>query len=228
MDGGDWLVERFEAHRSHLRGGRRPNAGLARRRRRRRPGDLAPPEPGGRHRGREPARVAHDGRCPHVPRHAPLAALAGPGLRRRSRAGSDREPRPVDRPSGRRGARRLGGPGVARGAGGADTGRTVGVRHARHVRPAVRRDRPHARALPHGDPAAGESGTPPGPRRSDPEHPSRLDSRSSTTDHDRKPAARLRQPLRRCERRRLRAATCRPPGSAPPCAHRATGRARPA
>ena len=88
------------------------------------------------------------------------------GTRRRPRARSDRAPRELDRPSGRRGARRLSWPGVARGVGDADTSRTAGVRPARHVRPAFRPDRSHARALPDRDPAAGEPGTSPGARRS--------------------------------------------------------------
>jgi hypothetical protein len=59
-------------------------------------------------------------------------------------------------------ARRLGRPGTAGGPGQADPRRTAGVRPARHVRRAVRGDRPDRGANSGGDPAARQPRAPPG------------------------------------------------------------------
>ena len=71
-----------------------------------------------------------------------------------SRARGRRRPRARDR------AGRFGRPGAAGGAGDADPGRAGGVRAARHVRPAVRRDRADRRPLADRGTAAGQPRAP--------------------------------------------------------------------
>ncbi len=60
-------------------GGGLPDARLAERGGRRRPGSLAPAQPRRRQRRREPRRMADDGRRPGVPGHAALAPVAARG-----------------------------------------------------------------------------------------------------------------------------------------------------
>ena len=83
MDEHDWLAERFEEHRPHLRAVAYRMLGSLERGGRRRPGGLAPAQPLRHERGREPGRLADDGRRPGVPRHAALAQVAARGAARR-------------------------------------------------------------------------------------------------------------------------------------------------
>ena len=126
---------------------RLPDARLAERGRRRRPGGLAPAQPRRRRRGREPRRLADDRRRAGLPEHAALAPVAARGAARRAHARADRRPRRRHRSRARGAARRLGRPGAARGARDAGPGRAARVRAARHVRGAVRRDRADRRPL---------------------------------------------------------------------------------
>src|SRR5205823_1333852 len=75
-------------------GGGLPDARLARRGRRRRPGHLAAPHPGRSGSGREPRRVADHGRGPRLPEHAAVARHPTRGAPRPP------PPRPRHQPSG--------------------------------------------------------------------------------------------------------------------------------
>ena len=108
MNDQDWLAERFEANRSHLRGVAYRMLGSADRGRRRRPGGLDPPEPDRHERRREPARVADDGRRAGLPQHAAIAQDAPRGVPRDPRPGSRREPGGRDRSRAGGAAGRLG------------------------------------------------------------------------------------------------------------------------
>jgi hypothetical protein len=190
-----------------------PHARLGQRGGRRRPGGLATAQPLRHQRRGEPRRLADDGRGARLPQHAALAR--GPLGRPRPRPGRGpgRGPRGHRRPRPGGAARRLGGPGAARGPRHAVPGRAARVRPARHVRPALRRDRPHRRPLPGGHPPARRPRPPPGAGNG-------RDSRPLS-----RPSARSRRRLpRRLTRRRLRrAARTARPGRRP--ARRQRGRA---
>ena len=77
MDEHDWLAEQFEAQPDPPAGGGLPDARLAERGGRRRPGGLAAAQPLRHERRREPGRLADDGRRAGLPRHAALAQGRG-------------------------------------------------------------------------------------------------------------------------------------------------------
>ena len=95
----DWLAERFEENRSHLRGVAYPDARLRRGGRRRCPGGLDPAEPDRHQPGREPAGMVDDRRRSRLSEHAPVAddaarSVAGdppPGAGLELRGGIDPE-----------------------------------------------------------------------------------------------------------------------------------------
>lgn len=64
----DWLAQRFEAHRSHLRAVGLSDAGLGGRGGRCRPGRLVQARAVGHQRGRQPRRLADHGGCAALPR----------------------------------------------------------------------------------------------------------------------------------------------------------------
>ena len=111
MDEHDWLAERFEANRAHLRAVAYRMLGS--------PSEaddavqecLAPAQPHRRERRREPGRLADDGRVAGVPRHAAVADSRGARSRwtRRRRAGRQTAPATSrGRPRARGAAGRLG------------------------------------------------------------------------------------------------------------------------
>ena len=183
-------------HAAAPAGRRLPHARLAQRGGRRRPRGVAAPQPLGRERDRQPGRVAdHRGRA-RVARHAALAPVAPRGIaRRRARARADREPRGRPRSRARGAAGRLGRPRAARRAREAQPGRAARLRAARHVRRAVRRDRPDGRPL---------TGRRPPARQPRPAAGARRGPRSRR--RPRRAAPRGRRLLRRRPRRRLRRA----------------------
>ena len=143
----DWLAQRFEEHRDHLRGvAYRMLGSLSE-------ADDAVQEAwlrlsrAGRERRPESRRMADDGGGAGVPRHAALAQRA-----RREEPMDEPGRRSGRGPSGRERSRARGGPGrVGRTgapgrAGDAGARRAARVRAARHVRGAVRRDRVNRRA----------------------------------------------------------------------------------
>ena len=93
MDEHDWLAQRFEEHRTHLRAVAYRMLGSFSEADDAPSGSLGAGEPRRRRRCREPGRMAHDRDGPGVPEHAALPQLAARGAHRRVRAGSDREPR---------------------------------------------------------------------------------------------------------------------------------------
>ena len=93
------------------------------------------------------------------------------------------------RPTRRRGAAgRLGRPGAARGARDADPGRAAGVRAARHLRPALRRDRADRRAHARRRASAGQPGPPPRAGRHRCPTPTSPGSERSSTPSSPRPA----------------------------------------
>src|SRR6266536_3657211 len=161
MDEMDWLAERFESHRTHLRGGGVPDAWLAERGRRRRAGVVAAAQPF-RHQWREePRQLADDRGRAGVPGHAALTQVAAGGAAGRTCARPDREPRERDRPRARGTAGRIGRSRAAGGPGHPGARRAAGVRAARHVRSALRRDRPYRGAFPERGQAARQPRPPP-------------------------------------------------------------------
>jgi hypothetical protein len=149
-------------------GGGLPDARVAHRGRRRRPGHLAAAQPGRDGRGREPRRVADHDRGPRLPEHAAVA--------RHPARGAPRRPPPRSRDQ-RRGGAAAGGGGVAGRLGRAGpagrarhpvTGGAARVRAPRHVRAALRGDRPDGRPDPGGGQAAGQQGPAPGQGGGDP------------------------------------------------------------
>ena len=163
MDEHDWLAERFEDNRTHLRAVAYRMLGSLERGGRRRPGSLAAAQPLRRQRRREPGRMADDGGRAGVPGHAALAQVAARGAARRatcpsrSRAAGDRS-----RPRAGGAAGRLGRARAAGGARDAGARRAAGVRAARHVRPCPStRSRPSwgaPRPRPGSSPAAPAAG----------------------------------------------------------------------
>ena len=108
MDDRETWPRQFEAAARPPAGGGLPDARLAERGRRRRAGGVAAPQPLRHERGREPRRLAHDGRRARVASTCCARATA----RREeplelARARADREPRGRDRPRARGAARRL-------------------------------------------------------------------------------------------------------------------------
>ena len=176
-------------------GGRLQDARLAERGRRRGPGELAAAQPVGHERGREPPRVADDGRRARVAQRAALAPDAARGAARRPRARPRGEPRRRNPARARGAAGRLGRAGAARGPRDARPRRAAGLRAARHVRRAVRRDRGH------GGPLAGR-----GPAARQPRATPRPGRRSGARRGPRRSAQGRRRVLRRRARRRLRGA----------------------
>ena len=166
MDERDWLAERFEEHRTPAAGGGLPDARLAERGRRRRPGGLAAAQPlGRRRRSRTSARWLTT-----VVARVSLNMLrsrnvAARGAARRPHARPDRRPRRRDRPRARGAAGRLGRPRAARRARDAEPRRAARVRAARHVRRALRRDRADRRPLARGGAPARQPRAPPRPGR---------------------------------------------------------------
>ena len=162
MDEHDWLAERFEANRTHLRAvAYRMLGSLSE-------ADDAVQEAWLRLSRSDTSgvenlrRLADDGRRAGVPRHAALAQVAARGAAGPARARADREPRGRSRPRARGAAGRLGRPRAARGARDAGSRRAARVRAARHVRPALRRDRSDRGALAGRGAAAREPRAPPG------------------------------------------------------------------
>ena len=161
MDEDEWLADRFEEHRAHLRAW--PTGCWARSPRPRTPSRT----PGCGSAGRAPSEVDNLGGwlttvvarvCLNMLRSRDTSAR---GVPRRARARPRHQPR-TGAPTGGGGvAGRLGRPRPARRARHADPGREAGVRPARHVRAALRRDRSHGRPKPRGGQAARQQGTPP-------------------------------------------------------------------
>ena len=141
------LAEQFESTAPHLRAVAYRMLGSLSEAEDARAGGVAAAQPVRHGGGRQPRRLADDGRRPRLPRHAARAARAARGLRRHA-ARADRRLDDDDRPRGRGAARRLGRPGAACRARDADAGRAARVRAARHVRRAVRRDRADRRPHP--------------------------------------------------------------------------------
>ncbi len=123
-----------------------PDARLAQRGRRRRPGGLASAQSRRHQQRREPSWVVDHGGGTGVPEHAAHARVAARGAPRRAHARPDHQPPGRGRPRAGSVAGRLGRPGAAGGARHADAGRAARLRAARHVRRAVRGDRPDDRA----------------------------------------------------------------------------------
>ena len=163
MNEHDWLAERFEENRPHLRAVAYRMLGSSTE------ADDAVQEAwlrlsrAGTNGVDEPGRLAHHDRGAGIAEHAALADAATRGADRRAghratgHAAAER-----DRPGARGGAGRFGRASAAGGAGHADPGRTARVRAARHVRRAVRGDRPDRGTLPRRHPPAGQPGPPPG------------------------------------------------------------------
>ena len=93
MDEKKFLAEQFEANRGPSAGGGLPDAGLDRRGRRRRAGNLAAAEPLRYQRGRKSRRMADDGGRAGLPRHAALAQIAARGADGAACAGARRRRR---------------------------------------------------------------------------------------------------------------------------------------
>src|SRR6266545_4862676 len=148
-------------------GGGLPDARLAHRGRRRRPGSLAAtqPQPHRHQRGPQPRRLADHARRAGVPGHAARAHLTARGTPGRAPARPDHQPPGPDRPRATGAAGRGGRAGAAGGPGHTGAGRAAGVRAARHVRRALRPDRPDRGALPGRGQDAGQPGPPPGAGR---------------------------------------------------------------
>src|SRR5689334_16263608 len=139
-----------------------PDARLAQRRRGRGAGRLDA-RVRGRGRGRgQPRGLVYHHRGPGVPGHAALAQVQAGGPAGPGRGGGRRRDRGGTRVRGAAG--RLGRARAAGGAGHAAARRTGGVRAARHVRPALRRDRRDHRAVPGRCPPAGQPGPAADPR----------------------------------------------------------------
>ena len=146
-DDSDWLAERFEEHRPHLRAvAYRMLGSLSE-------ADDAVQEAWLRlsradtERDREPRRLADHGRRARVPGHAAVAPVAAARSRSTPTCPSRSPSRRPGRPRARGAAGRLGRARAARRARHADPGRAARVRAARHVRRAVRRDRADRRPL---------------------------------------------------------------------------------
>ena len=162
MDEDDLLAERFEDHRTRLRGVAYRMLGLVQRRRRCRAGDLAPAEPCRCERDREPGRVVDDRDRSHLPERAPLPPVAARGAGGRPRTRSRRHPRRPDRSRARgrpRRIRRARPPHRARRTHPAGAG---GVRVARHVRGVLRGDRSRRRPFGARHATTGQPGPPAG------------------------------------------------------------------
>ena len=175
-------------------GGRLPDARLAERGRRRRPGGLAAAEPD---RREEIDNLG--GWLTTVVARVCLNMLRSRESRREQALGP-RVPEPIVDPRGRHGprargaARRLGRARAARRPRDAEPRRAAGVRPSRRLRRPVRRDRADRRSLAGGGPAAGQPRAPPGARR------------AGARRRPRGPAGGGRRLLRRRSRGRLRAA----------------------
>ena len=134
--------------------GRLPLARLVERGRRRGAGDLAAFQPHRRFDDREPRQLVDRRRCPAEPEHAARPRQPARGTARAARPARPRAGRAGPRSRGRSDARRLGRRGPAHRARLAVPGRTPGVRPARLVPGAVRRDRrdrgPHSGNCPQG------------------------------------------------------------------------------
>ena len=166
MDENEWLADRFEEHRAHLRAVAYRMLGSLTRGRRRRPGHLAAPQPGRGERGREPRRVADHDRRPRLPEHAAVAQHATRGVPRRAPARPGHQPAEGRlQPGGGSVAGRLGRARPARRARHPDPGGAARVRAPRHVRAALRGDRSHGRSLPGGSETARQPGPAPGQGR---------------------------------------------------------------
>ena len=165
MDDQDWLAERFEANRSHLRGVAYPDARLRDRGGRRRPGSLDPAEPHRHERCRQPAGLVDDGRRAGLPQHVALAQDAPRSVARDPPPGPDPEPGSGNGPGAGSVAGRLGRARDARGPRLPDARRAGRLRAARRVRRAVRRDRTDRRPDAGGNEAAREPRPAPRPGR---------------------------------------------------------------
>src|SRR5437660_12912967 len=148
MDEHEWLAERFEVHRTHLRAvAYRMLGSLSE-------ADDAVQEAWLRLSRSDTSGVenlgglADDGRRAGVPRPAALAQGAARGAAGRAHARPDREYRGRDRSRARSAIGRLDRSRAARATRNAASRPAGRVRAARHVRPALRRDRSHRGATP--------------------------------------------------------------------------------
>ena len=157
MDESEWLTVRFEEHRPHLWAVALSDAGLAQRRRRRRPGRLGAGQPRRRRRGRGPQGVADDDRRSGLPQPAPFADSSA----RAAHPRSHRESRSRGRS---RGGGCPGGLGRLRPSDRDRRPRSRGtprLRVARRLRPALRRDRGDSWPYATGNQAARQQSPPP-------------------------------------------------------------------
>ena len=163
MNEDEWLAERFEAERNRLRGvafrmlGSMNEADDAVQE------FMAPGQPGGRERRREPWRVADHDRGPCLSEHAPLTQVAARGIAGRAVTGVRfRRHSEASDPEHEAVLAELGRARAPRGARNPLPRRTSRVRAPRYVRRALRRDRAHRGPNARGGAAAREPRPPAG------------------------------------------------------------------